>query len=239
MAEQDRTESRLARYVAFDKANRPYLEWQVAQFREYVGERVLEIGCGVGSIIELLGNRELIVGADIESEVLEFARQRFGGRVRFAQIDAGAMTAGTVDDLRELAIDTVVCINVLEHIENDVAALEAMRSILRPGGHLALLVPAHQALYGAYDALDGHFRRYSKGAVVGLLRRAGFDVVKARYFNAVGAIGWWVQYKLLRRKIHEEGHFGVMNALVPLLRPLERAVEPPFGLSVVAIGCVS
>jgi len=233
-----RLESRLERYRAFDAVNRPYLEWQLAAFRPFLGQRVLEVGCGVGSILELLAPRERLFGIDVEPEVLDFARARFNGEPGFGfeRMDAGRLDEAQAERLRRERFDSLVCINVLEHIEDDPATLAAFHRILEPGGVAAILVPAHQWLYGPYDALDGHFRRYSRAQVAGRLREAGFRVLHLRHFNLVGALGWWVQYRLLRRTIHGEGQFGLMNKLVPLMRPLERLVAPPFGLSVIAVG---
>ena len=110
-----------------------------------------------------------------------------------------------------------------------------MASLVEPGAHLALLVPAHQWLYGRYDELDGHFRRYSKHSLCELLSRTPFEVLDLHYFNSIGALGWWVQYRLLRRQVHGQESFGAMNAILPALRVAERLIEPPFGLSVVAL----
>ncbi|HVR39269.1 MAG TPA: class I SAM-dependent methyltransferase [Thermoanaerobaculia bacterium] len=223
--------SRVARYVHFDQLSRPYLQWQLERFLPVIGQRVLEVGCGVGSIIELLGHREFICGIDVEQDVLDYAAKRFPQH-RFLRHD---FAQAPVDALRAMRFDTIVSLNVLEHIEDDVAALRAMREILTPGGHAALLVPAHPSLYGEYDRLDGHFRRYTRASFEDALRRAGFENFRVRYFNALGAFGWWVKYKLLRRSIHGSGEFGLMNAAIPLLRPLERLIPPPFGLSLTAI----
>ena len=229
--------SRVERYVYFDRASRPYLEWQVEQFLPFIGQRVLEVGCGVGSIIDLLGEREFICGIDIEEDVLAYSADRFPDRSRhqFLQLDFASLSAAQITFLRDLRFDTIVSLNVLEHIEDDVAALRSMREILVPGGHAALLVPAHPSLYGEYDRLDGHFRRYTRRSFENAVRKAEFVHYRFRYFNMLGAFGWWVAYKLLRRSIHGSGDFRLMNAAIPFLRPLERMIPPPFGLSVTAV----
>jgi len=237
VSSDDLLSSRLQRYVLFDRVNRPYLAWQMSLFLPHLGQRILEIGCGVGGIVDLLPAKELIVGIDIEEEVLAYAAERHRARAecRFERLDFTAMTDGDRARLAALRFDTVVCINLLEHIEDDVAALETMRGLLAPGGVLALLVPAHPALYGAYDKADGHFRRYRKRELRAKLRRAGFTPLWLRHFNAVGAVGWWIKYKLLRSNIHGGTDFRLMNALIPVLRPLERLIPPPFGLSLTTV----
>ncbi len=231
-------ESRLERYRYFELVNRPYLEWQLSLFRPFLGQRLLEVGCGLGTNLELLAPRERAFGIDIDPDVLDFARRRLAGLsgIGFLLADLGRLEPEALQHLREQRFDTIVCLNVLEHINDDAAALRTLSDLICPGGALALLVPAHQWLYGPYDALDGHFRRYSARQVGQRLTDAGFDVVWTRYFNAVGALGWWVQYRLLRRSIHGEGAFGMMNRLVPLMRRLEAVCPPWFGLSVAALG---
>lgn len=228
--------SRLKRYVLFDRENRHYLEWQMSRFLPHLGRRILEIGCGVGGIIDLLPKKELILGVDIDEEVLTYAAERHRSReeCRFERLDFSALKEDQ-ERLSALRFDTIVCINLLEHIEDDVSALETMRSILASGGVLALLVPAHPALYGEYDKTDGHFRRYTKRGLREKLRRSGFTPAHLRHFNAVGAVGWWVKYKVLRSTIHGSTDFRLMNALLPVLDPLERLIPPPIGLSLTTV----
>ena len=237
MSEHELLSSRLRRYVVYDQVNRPYLEWQMSRFLPDLGQRILEIGCGVGGIVDLLPPKQMVVGIDIEDEVLRYAAERHGARAecRFERLDFTALTDDDRSRLAAVRFDTIVCINLLEHIEDDVAALETMRSLLAPGGVLALLVPAHPALYGAYDKADGHFRRYRKRELDEKLRRAGFTPTWLRHFNAVGAVGWWIKYRLLRSEVHGGTDFRLMNALLPLLRPLERLIPPPFGLSLTTV----
>jgi len=229
--------SRVERYVHFDRVNRPYLEWQIERFLPFIGQRVLEVGCGVGSIIELLGDRDFICGIDMEAEVLQYTAGRFPDRDRydFLQLDFSLLSQSDITALREKRFDTIVSLNALEHIYDDASALRSMAEIVRPGGHLILLVPAHPRLYGEYDRIEGHFRRYTKSTLTKLLRSAALDSCSLRYFNALGAIGWWAKYKLMRQSIHGQRDFRLMNAAVPFLRPLERIIPPPFGLSVTAI----
>jgi 2-polyprenyl-3-methyl-5-hydroxy-6-metoxy-1,4-benzoquinol methylase len=228
---------RLDRYVLFDPINRAYTRWQLEQVEDALGQRILEVGCGVGGIIDLLGRRELIFGIEVEEEVLSFAKGRFQDRpeCRFAQADIVRLSDDLADTLQRSHFDSVVCMNVLEHIEDDVAALRQMAALLVPGGRVALLVPAGRWLYGEYDRLDGHYRRYNRRMLQNAITQAGLRVTRLHYFNSVGAIGWWVQYKVLRRTIHGEVQFGVMNRLLPAVRFCERLVKPPFGLSLIAV----
>jgi 2-polyprenyl-3-methyl-5-hydroxy-6-metoxy-1,4-benzoquinol methylase len=231
------TYARLNRYRMFDQVNAPYMRWQLEQFEPFLGTRLLEVGCGVGSILAQLSPREFVMGVDVEGELAAYARQRFPDQHRygFASVDISAPSVEARSMLKAHRFDTVICINVLEHVLDDASAVAAMADVVEPGGTVAILVPAHPALYGQYDQMEGHFRRYSRKALSALLARSGLDVVRMHRFNMVGAAGWWFQYRLLRKRIHGQGHFKTIQAMLPVLKALESRVKPPFGLSLVAI----
>jgi len=237
LAEAGSVEARLKRYQVYDEVNAPYLRWQLDQFEPYLGRRVLEVGCGVGAILAQLGEREFVMGVDIEPELAEFTRQRFAGQPdhEFASLDISSLSTSKHRELKEHRFDTVVCINVLEHIDDHAGAVSTMADLLVPGGALALLVPAHPALFGPYDVVDGHFRRYTKAVLREVLVGAGLEVVQLYRFNSVGAIGWWVQFRLLRRDEQTQGDYKLMQMLVPLLKAVEGRLKPPVGLSLVAV----
>lgn len=235
--EGESIDARLNRYRLFDEVNAPYLRWQLEQFGPYLGQRVLEVGCGVGGVLAQLIPRDFVMGIDVEAEMVAYARTRFAtaGNNEFATLDISALSDDDLARLERHGFDSVVCINVLEHVKDDEAALATMARVLVPGGALALLVPAHPSLYGRYDAMEGHFRRYTRAGLRGLLTRSGFAVTRLYSFNMVGAAGWWVQYRLLRQSIHQKGHFRLMHAAMPAMRAVESRVKPPFGLSLVAV----
>ncbi|MFN0054712.1 MAG: class I SAM-dependent methyltransferase [Planctomycetales bacterium] len=229
--------ARLERYSSRIGLNAPYLAWQLEAFRSHLGHRILEVGCGVGGIIEQLGPRELIFGVDVEPEVLDYAAERYRDRpeCQFELLDLTDSCQSRLDDLRAMRFDTVICINALEHMADDRLAMQRMSWLLPPQGVVALLVPAHPSLFGNYDRLDGHYRRYTRESIGELAAAAGFAILQLRHFNALGAVGWWVQYRLLRRAQHGATHFGIMNRLIPACRLLERLAPPPFGLSLIAV----
>lgn len=242
MAKQKHTSSELAgerllRYKVYGEDIQPYLEWQLSRIQDHMGKRILEVGCGIGSITRLLGDRELILSLDVEEDVLDYARKSLSDKeyCRFEILDITTCGDAGIAALRAHRFDTIVCINVLEHIEHDSEALRAMFEILEPGGKLLLLVPAHPLLYGKYDAVDGHFRRYSKRALWQQLKDAGFRTDILRYFNALGAIGWFVEYRLLRREAHGSGSVRTMSRIMPWLRRVENIVHPVFGISLIAV----
>jgi SAM-dependent methyltransferase len=131
-------------------------------------------------------------------------------------------------------VDSIVCFNVLEHIADDADALSRLRTLLAPGGHLLLLVPAHPFLYAPLDRLLGHERRYTKGDLALLLSETNLVVKELRLVNPIGALGWLVSARILRRRQIPLAPLRLYDRLVPLLRPLD-ALDLPLGLSVWAV----
>src|SRR5438309_788954 len=115
-------------------------------------------------------------------------------------------------------LDTIICLNVVEHIPDDVGSLAAMRALLQPAGRLVLLVPALPRIYGALDEALGHVRRYTPRELREKYDRVGFRVAHLEYFNLFGIPGWWFAGRILRRRIIPAGSLGLYDALVPLFR---------------------
>jgi SAM-dependent methyltransferase len=192
---------------------------------------VLEVGCGTGTITQFLTERELVVGVDVVPQYVEACRARFNGvpNLRFLLQD---LTAPIALDLAPF--DSAVSVNVFEHIPDDLAALEAVNRLLAPGGTITLLVPAHRLLMSPFDRSIGHYRRYTRPELQAKLTTAGFKVERMRRSNPVGAAGWLVNNVLLRRR--RLGAVGLYDRMVPLLSRIDALIEPPFGLSLVAVG---
>ena len=235
--DSDSAEARLRRYLVYDEVNAPYIRWQLDQFEPYLGRRVLEVGCGVGAILAQLGPRDFVMGVDVEPELADFTRKRFAGRSNheFATLDITSLTVAERSKLKQHEFDTIVCSNVLEHIDDHRSAVASMGDLLVPGGALALLVPAHPALFGPYDLTDGHFRRYTKATLRELLDGANLNIERLHHFNSIGAVGWWVQYRVMRRSDQTQGDYKLMQTLVPILSAVEKRLKPPIGLSLVAV----
>ena len=130
-------------------------------------------------------------------------------------------------ELQEMNFDTVVCLNVLEHLEDDTRALKIMNQLLRPGGRLILLVPAYQFLYGSVDRSLKHFRRYSRKTLVAKLRQTNFKIERSYYMNLLGVFGWFYNNRLIHRQ--EESIRQVIlfdRAVVPWLSKIEKRLRP-------------
>lgn len=210
-----------------------YNGWMFDRIRPWVGDRILEIGSGIGTLSAYLLDRARLVLTDTRAEYLDKLRQRFGGRANISVTrlylpnEHGAVAAQQ--------FDTIICLNVLEHVEDDLGSLAAIRKLLEPKGRLVLLVPALRALYGTLDRALGHHRRYTRGELQTKFRRTGFHLAHIEYFNLAGVPGWWFAGRVLRRTMIPAGSLKLYDALVPLFK-LERLLPWRIGQSLIAIG---
>ncbi|MFW6369423.1 MAG: glycosyltransferase [Myxococcota bacterium] len=211
-----------------------YNRWLFEQIRPYLGERVLEVGSGIGNLSHLMLDREQLVLTDIDPEYRRGLEEAFGS---FENVTVSAFDLNEAPSpaLIDAEVDTVLCCNVLEHIEDDGAALRNLSLILRPGGRLVLLVPAHPAAYGSLDVALEHHRRYEKKGLHDLFRGAGLEVEHERHLNAVSLLPWLFNSRLLRRKVLPRRQVGLVDLLVPWL-DLEQKVGVPAGLSLLLVG---
>jgi 2-polyprenyl-3-methyl-5-hydroxy-6-metoxy-1,4-benzoquinol methylase len=212
-----------------------YFDWQRRITLPHLGRRVLEIGCGMGNFTKHLADREHVVGIDVVEECIAAHRTNLG-----AHPHVHSLVMDVVDprflELENFHPDSIVCLNVLEHIGDDLQALRHMCAILPEGGHAVLIVPAFEALYGPIDRMLGHFRRYSKKSLRQTADAAGFAAESMHYMNSVGFFGWWVNAHILKRTEQSESQIALFDSkIVPLLEPLENFVKPPFGQSLFAV----
>jgi SAM-dependent methyltransferase len=213
----------------------PYNRWLVSGFQGAVGRRVLEIGAGFGNITRHLRGRELLVASDLDPVALEHLKGTFreDRSVRVASYEF-PLTPAARSEIRDLRIDSIVCLNVLEHIEDDRGTLANMFEVLQPEGRLVLLVPAFARLFGTLDTHLRHFRRYEKDELDTKLRAAGFVIEDLRFVNRPGILGWWLNGKVLRRRVLPRSQLFAFKLLMPMLER-EREHPPAAGLSLVAI----
>jgi SAM-dependent methyltransferase len=207
-----------------------YNRWIYHRVRGGLGQRILEIGCGTGTITSFLVDRQLVVGIDVVDHYVRSTGERYRGHPNIV-IRRHDLTE-SIEPLREYRFDSALSVNVFEHIANDEAAMKAVCALLEPGGTFSVLVPCHPALLGSFDRDIGHHRRYTKGELRRKLEASGFVVERIRRSNPVGALGWLVNVRLLGlRRLRGANLFDQM---VPALALLDR-VELPFGLSLIAV----
>lgn len=132
------------------------------------------------------------------------------------------------------SFDTVVCLNVVEHIEDDVRAMRNIWTSLSDSGRAIILVPCGPSLYGSLDEVLGHFRRYTETSLVKVCEEAGFRVEQVLKFNRAGAPAWWLNARILRKKTFALGQIRMLNVLTPIFRLVDPVLPfPP--LSLIAI----
>lgn len=210
-----------------------YNRWMFDRLRPWVGSRVLEVGAGIGNLSAFLVDRERLVLTDTRSEYLDRLRARFAGHPNVAV--ARLYLPDDDDALAGQSFDTVICLNVLEHVADDVGSLHTILKLIGEGGRLVLLVPALPALYGTLDEALGHHRRYTRAELAAKFGAAGFRLRHIEYFNLASAPGWWFAGRVLRRRVIPGGSFRLYDALVPLFR-LERFLPWRLGQSLIAVG---
>jgi SAM-dependent methyltransferase len=231
-----REASTTAAYTVADqermKRARRYFAWQAEMAKARIGRRVIEIGCGLGNFTQHLLDRDLILGIDVVDDCLEQLRLRYPTvETRCLDVQNAAFR-----ELKRYHADTVVCLNVLEHVREDGQALRHIHEVLEPGGRAVFILPAFESLYGPIDRNLGHYRRYSKAAWRALAAATGFHVALARYFNSVGFLGWWINAKILKKTEQSESQIAFFDSVVvPAMSRLENIIPPPFGQSIFTV----
>ena len=201
--------------------------------RPWIGDRVLEIGSGLGNLSQFLVDRPQVVLTDTASDYLARLRERFG---HLSNVEVLRLYLPTVEGpIATRSFDSIVCLNVLEHVADDVPSLVAMRALLAKGGRIILLVPALRALYGSLDRALGHVRRYTPSTLRQAFAAAGLRMRHLEYFNLAGIPGWWLMGRVLRREMIPQSSLRWFDALVPLFR-FERFLPWRLGQSLIAIG---
>jgi SAM-dependent methyltransferase len=208
-----------------------YVLWIAEIIEPHLGRTVLELGAGHGAITaEYAGGRE-VVACDRSDGCIAALSRRFG--------DASNVTV-VQQDLREIEdspqrFDSVVMLNVLEHIEDDVGLLSDLRSVLEPHGRIVIYVPALNALYGKPDRMLGHYRRYSKWRFRAIAAQAGLQIVTLRYVNMLAIPGWWIYSHTDLDQTYRPSLLVWDRSGVPLSRAFEKRVRVPVGLNLLAV----
>lgn len=214
-----------------------YNQWIFSRIAPHLKGRVLEVGCGNGNFTTLIAKScAQLVAVDLNADYVAQTKARLS---ECEHVEVLAADATTMDYPQ--TFDTIILLDVLEHIEDDVALLLKLRRQLAPGGRLLLKVPAVASLYNSLDAAVGHHRRYTPEALRQTIlsakdeTQAAFEEPAIDYFNAVGILGWWLNGSVLKRTTPPGQQVGWFDRCVPLFQKIEDRVSLPTGLSLFAI----
>jgi SAM-dependent methyltransferase len=212
-----------------------YFAWQACLVLKELGSRVLEAGCGSGNFTQWLLDRDAVIALDVDPACVERLKERYPHHPNLHAFVCDA-ASDSLDELGKFRPDCCVCLNVLEHIEDDRKALRNIASILPPGGAIVLIVPAFPALYGPIDRNLGHFRRYTRGSIRRLATDVDLAVRKIHYMNSFGFFGWWANSHIFKREAQSLAQIEIFDRyLVPVLSRLESVASPPFGQSLFVV----
>jgi SAM-dependent methyltransferase len=217
-----------------------YHRWILDIFKPYLGKRIVEVGAGSGSFSELLleTRPEWLVAIEPSSNMFPVLRD-FLGRIDTSHVVLPRQ--GTLSQNMEAVLsggepDSILYVNVLEHIQDDSAELLVMHSLLRSGGHALIFVPANSWLMGSMDRELGHHRRYERQELRSKCEDAGFSIRLENYFDLFGIVPWWLKYCLLQSKTMEPSAVRFYDRMVvPWSRRLESRFTPPIGKNLVLV----
>ena len=217
-----------------------YHRWILSLFEPFLGRRIVEVGAGTGSFSEMLLERRPESLSLVEPSTGMYRQLCL--RVEELKPSVPVKTYNNI--FRQVASqikssqqpDSILYVNVLEHIEDDFAELALVNSVLERGGRLFIFVPAFQWLHGSYDRKINHFRRYSRSELEQKCMAAGFTVIAAKYFDLLGVLPWWVKYRLIQSKKMEPGAVRFYDRrVVPIARNLESWFSPPLGKNILLV----
>ena len=212
-----------------------YNLWIYENIKNALGKNIIEIGCGIGTIIKLMLKKDnKITGVDINDKYIKFLTKYYKNEKNLKFIKSDIINLPK--KVKGKIFDTVVMVNVLEHIKDDDKALKIVNKLLKKNGKIALMVPAFNMLFGPLDKSVGHFRRYNKNQLKKLLIRNGFIIQDIYYMNFIGFFGWFLNVRLLRKDYTpQKQSYFFDKFFVPIIKRIEKFLKPPFGQSIIAI----
>lgn len=220
---------------ALETAAPNYNAWLAKSFEPWAGQRILEVGAGIGTITaHLAQGKELVTALELEAPYVERLKNRFRNWANIEPLQSDVSLA----DWQALAarrFDTIVLSNVLEHIDDDAAAIRTFAKILPPRGRLLIYVPALPALFGTLDEAVGHHRRYLPSTLKAAIEPNGFEVVHLEWMNLVSIPGWVVNGRILGKRSLSPLQLRVFDAIAPAVARLESRLRLPVGMNLFAV----
>jgi 2-polyprenyl-3-methyl-5-hydroxy-6-metoxy-1,4-benzoquinol methylase len=215
-------------------------EWMFNTIRPFCKGHVLEAGCGIGNISNLLVKNHFQTSlSDYSDQYFDILKDRFSGNnsvENIYKIDLAEKDFETTYPEFLEKFDTIIAMNVVEHIYDDYLAIRNCRKMLQKNGHLIILVPAYPFLFNEFDKELVHFRRYTKKTLTKLFESENLEIIHKQYFNAAGIAGWYLNGSLLKKKLIPEEQMKIFDKLVPVFKLADKVIGNSFGLSVIHVG---
>jgi SAM-dependent methyltransferase len=217
-----------------------YHRWILERFKPFLGRRVTEVGAGTGLFSRMLMNYPLesltlVEPSDEMYAILRETVERFRGTMPVETYNA--VFIEVADEIRRMRRpDSIIYVNVLEHIADDETELRVAYETLEEKGKNFIFVPAFEWLFGPLDKQLGHYRRYRMQPLLERCVSAGFKVLEANYMDLLGVAPWWIKYRLFKSTSIEPALVNLYDKyLVWLTRGVENAITPPFGKNILLI----
>jgi SAM-dependent methyltransferase len=212
-----------------------YNAWLGAKLRPFLGRRVLEVGAGIGTLTKQIAEgRECVIALEGDPYYAQRLSNLFRGSQIVQTLHAPVEATDWVG-LSSERLDTVFLSNVLEHIADDGQAVRHFRGVLPHGGRLVVLVPALPQLFGTLDQAVGHHRRYTTTRLRRVIEDNGFEIETLEWLNLLGILGWYLNGKILRRRVLPALQLKIYDRLAPVLARAEALWKLPVGLSLIAV----
>ena len=214
-----------------------YYKWIIEEFKPYIGENVAEIGAGTGNFSRLLIDLPIksLIAFEPSTNMYPLLKKKLAAANDIEVKTINQFFGNKYQDYHK-SFDSVIYVNVLEHIKDDAKELLYVYDTLKKGGYALIFVPALSWLYSDLDKELGHFRRYQKPSLIKVVQDAGFNIIKVKYFDFVGIIPWYVAFVLLKQQIGR-GKVSVYDRwVVPVVKKIEDLITPPIGKNLLLIG---
>lgn len=208
-----------------------YNRWIAESFFSQINPPALEIGAGIGNLTSVFSSKVPLLVTDKDHSLTKYLKEKFSNKkgVSVCQLDV----CKKIPDKYLNRFSTVISINVLEHIEDDLGTLKNLKKLLKKNGRLLLFVPAKKFAYSRLDKDLGHFRRYEKSEIKNKLLESGYKIEKIYYFNIVGLLSWFIRDKISRNYYLKPHQIAIFDSICPLLQKIEGLWKPPLGISLV------
>jgi len=230
--------SDMLRTLSVIRGSSRYNAWLYSNIKRHLQGIVLDIGSGLGDIARQFQDPcvEEVILSDRDPVMLDALRASVFPLRKYRLVELDIADPAALKDHPQGMADSITCINVLEHIEQDITALKHMRHLLRKDGRVIIFVPALPAIYGTLDKLVDHHRRYTKRTLGAALQKAGFRVKDGYYMNMFGILTWFLAGRILKQKEFHKEACHMLDRIVPSLKVLESLGSPPLGQSLIMVG---